>query len=135
MGSTYRHHISLRHDRYQLFTSDLHQAPYLIAKSFPPITSCHITTFQRIHSIPGVTPSMEGILSQIQITLSDDTKFTPTYMTPDHTLIFMLRQVTVYPLLVRVVASRTRYVAPPDPPVAPPDLPVASSRVQNTFHR
>jgi hypothetical protein len=50
-----------------------------------------------------------------------------------HTLVFILGHVTVYPLPIRLVASRIRHVAPPDLPVTPPDLPVASRRVQNTF--
>jgi hypothetical protein len=54
-------------------------------------------------------------------------------MRTNETLVFILRHVTVYPLPIRLVASRIRYVAPPDPPVTPPDLPVASRRVQNTF--
>jgi hypothetical protein len=86
-------------------------------------TSPHL---QRIHSTPLVAPSKQDILSQIQITLSRDTKFMHTCMRTHHTLIFIPRHVTVYPRPVRLVASRIRYVAPPD-------LPVASRRVQNTF--
>jgi hypothetical protein len=96
-------------------------------------TSCNITALQRIHSTPLVTPSKQDILSQIQITLSHDTKFTHTCMRTDHTLVFTLRLVTVHPLPIRLVASRIRHVAPPDLPVTPPGLPVASRRVQNTF--
>jgi hypothetical protein len=65
-------------------------------------------------------------LSQIQIKLSRDTKFRYTCMRTHHTLVFILGHVTVYPLPIRLVASRFRHVAPPD-------LPVASCRVQNTF--
>jgi hypothetical protein len=68
-------------------------------------------------------------------------------MRTDHTLVFILRHVTVYPLPIRLVFSRIRHVAPPDLPVTPPDLPVTppdlhvtpsdlpvvSRRVQNTF--
>jgi hypothetical protein len=36
IGSTYRRHVSLRHGRYQLSTSDQRHATYLVAKSFPP---------------------------------------------------------------------------------------------------
>jgi hypothetical protein len=85
-----------------------------------------MTALQRFHLRPCVTPIKQDILSQIQITLSRDTKFTHTYMKTDHYLIFILRHVTVYPLPVRLVASRTRQVAPPT-------LPVASNRAQNTF--
>jgi hypothetical protein len=100
---------------------------------FPRITSCHITALQRIHSTPLVTPSKRDILSQIQITLSRDTEFTDTCMRTHHTLVFILGHVTVYPLPIRLVASRIRHVAPPDHPVTTLDLPVASRRVQNTF--
>jgi hypothetical protein len=99
---------------------------------FPQITSCHITALQRIHSIHLVTPSKPGILSQIQITLSCDTKFTHTCMRTDHALVFILRHVTVHPLPIKPVASRIRHIAPPDLPVTPLDLPVASGRVQTT---
>jgi hypothetical protein len=63
-------------------------------------------------------------LSQIQITLSRDTKFTHTCMRTHHPLVFILGHVTVYPLPIRLVASRIRHVAPPDLPVTPPDLPL-----------
>jgi hypothetical protein len=99
IGTTYRRHISLRHDRYQSSTSDQHHATYLIDKSFPPkITSCHITTLQRILSIPLVTLGMQDILSQIQITFSHDIEFTRICVRTDHTLSFILGHVTVYPL-------------------------------------
>jgi hypothetical protein len=43
IGTTYRRHVSLRHDRYQSSTSDQHHATYLIDKSFPP-KSHHATS-------------------------------------------------------------------------------------------
>jgi hypothetical protein len=54
-------------------------------------------------------------------------------MRTHHTLVFILGHVTVYPLPIRLAASRIRHVAPLDLPVTPPDLPVASRRVQNTY--
>jgi hypothetical protein len=49
IGSTYRRHVSLRHGRYQLSTSDKHHATYLVAKSFP---SNHIMPHHRIATYP-----------------------------------------------------------------------------------
>jgi hypothetical protein len=72
---------------------------------------------QRILSIPLVTPGMQDILSQIQITFSHDIHSWTRHCIPSS---------------VRLVASSIRHVAPQDLPVTPPDLPVASPRAQNT---
>jgi hypothetical protein len=122
-------------------------APWPLSIIHVRSASCHVSScqvispkshhapsphLQRIHSTPLVTPSKQDILSRIQITLSRDTKFTHTCMRTHHTLVFILRHVTVFPLPIRLVASRIRHVAP-DLSVTPPDLPFASRRVQNTF--
>jgi hypothetical protein len=49
IGSTYRRHVSLRHGRYQLSTSDQPHSTYLVAKSFPPN---HIMPHHRIAKCP-----------------------------------------------------------------------------------
>jgi DDE superfamily endonuclease len=43
IGTTYRRHVSLRHERHQSSISDRNHATYLIDKSFPP-KSYHVTS-------------------------------------------------------------------------------------------
>jgi hypothetical protein len=132
IGTTYRRHTSLRHDRYQSSTSDQHHATYLIDKSFPPkshhATSPHCNvSFQYLsftrHARHLVTDS-DHVLARYRI---------HTHLREDrsHSVIHSWTRHCI-PSSVRLVASSIRHVAPPDLPVTPPDLPVASPRAQNT---
>jgi hypothetical protein len=133
IGTTYRRHISLRHDRYQSSTSDQHHATYLIDKSFPPpnhvMPHHHIATYPfntsryTRHARHLVTDS-DHVLARYRI---------HTHLREDrsHSVIHSWTRHCI-PSSVRLVAPSIRHVAPPDLPVTPPDLPVASPRAQNT---